>query len=107
MDPAVQNQGIGERLMRAALARAEPKEPAGVRLVQAGCHCRSLALYSKLGFEVQEHLRGLQGSPIRGETKGYVVRIAVERDLAACNAVAVRVNGHHRGAELQDAVRTT
>jgi predicted N-acetyltransferase YhbS len=104
VDPAVQNQGIGERLMRAALARAEEKGPAGVRLVQAGYHCRSLALYSKLGFEVREHLSCIQGSPLRGETRGYVVRAAAERDLAACNALAVRVYGHHRGAELQDAI---
>jgi len=104
VDPAVQNQGIGERLMRAALARAEQEEPAGIRLVQAGYHCRSLALYSKLGFEVRQHLSCLQGTPIRGETRGYVVRTALERDLPACNALAVRVYGHHRGAELQDAV---
>jgi predicted N-acetyltransferase YhbS len=103
VDPSVQNQGVGERLMRAALARAEHKQPAGVRLVQAGYHCRSLALYSKLGFEVREHLSCVQGSPIRGEMRGYGVRTAVERDLPACNALAVRIYGHHRAAELQDA----
>jgi len=104
VDPAVQNQGIGERLMRAALERAGELGPAGVRLVQAGYHCRSLALYSKLGFEVREHLSCLQGTPIRGGVSGYTVRAALERDLAACNALAVRVHGHHRGAELADAV---
>jgi len=104
VDPAVQNQGVGERLMRAALARAQQKGPAGVRLVQAGYHCRSLALYSKLGFEVREHLSCIQGSPIRGETRGDVVRAAAERDIPTCNALAVRVYGHHRGPELQDAV---
>jgi predicted N-acetyltransferase YhbS len=104
VDPAVQNQGVGERLMRAALARAEEHCPAGVRLVQAGYHCRSLALYSRLGFDVREHLSCLQGTPIQGGMSGCTVRAAVERDLATCNALAVRVHGHHRGAELKDAV---
>ena len=104
VDPAVQNKGVGEQLMRAALARAEQRRPAGVRLVQAGYHCRSLALYSKLGFEVREHLSCIQGAAIRGETRGYLVRTALERDLPTCNALAVRVHGHDRGAELQDAI---
>jgi len=104
VDPAVQNHGVGEQLMRAALARAEQRRPAGVRLVQAGYHCRSLALYSKLGFEVREHLSCIQGAAIRGETRGYLVRTALERDLATCNALAVRIHGHDRGAELQDAI---
>ena len=104
VDPAVQNHGVGEQLMRAALARAEQRRPAGVRLVQAGYHCRSLALYSKLGFEVREHLSCIQGAAIRGETRGYLVRPALERDLATCNALAVRIHGHDRGAELQDAI---
>jgi predicted N-acetyltransferase YhbS len=104
VDPAVQNQGIGERLMRAALARAEEKGPAGIRLVQAGYHCRSLALYSKLGFDVREHLSCVQGTPLRREMRGYVVRAAAAGDVPTCNALAVRVYGHHRGAELQDGV---
>ncbi|HYC09860.1 MAG TPA: GNAT family N-acetyltransferase [Steroidobacteraceae bacterium] len=104
VDPAVQNHGVGEQLMRAALARAEQRRPAGVRLVQAGYHCRSLALYSKLGFEVREHLSCIQGAAIRGETRGYLVRPALERDLATCNTLAVRIHGHDRGAELQDAI---
>jgi len=104
VDPAVQNRGIGEQLLRAALAHAEEHSPAGVRLVQAGYHCRSLALYSKLGFEVRQHLCCLSGTPIRGERGGSVVRAAGARDLPACNALAVRVHGHHRGEQLQEAI---
>ena len=104
IDPKVQNEGIGRSLMLAALIRTQQKGAAGVRLVQAGYHCRSLSLYSKLGFEVREHLCCLQGPvPVR-ETPGYRVRPAGEQDIVACNALAVRVHGHHRDAELRAAV---
>ena len=104
IDPKVQNEGIGGRLMRAALTRAQQKGAVGVRLVQAGYHCRSLSLYSKLGFEVREHLCCLQGPVLGRETPGYRVRPAGEQDIAACNALAERVHGYHRGAELLAAV---
>jgi predicted N-acetyltransferase YhbS len=104
IDPKVQNEGVGGRLMRAALTRTQQKGAAGVRLVQAGYHCRSLSLYSKLGFEVREHLCCLQGPAIVRETPGYDVRPAAERDIVACNTLAERVHGHHRGAELRAAV---
>lgn len=104
IDPQVQNEGVGGRLMRAALSRTQQKGAAGVRLVQAGYHCRSLSLYSKLGFEVREHLCCLQGPALVRETPGYRVRPAGEHDVVACNSLAERVHGHHRGAELCAAV---
>ena len=54
VDPAAQNRGAGALLMRAVMERSAGF--AGVRLVQAGYHTRSLSLYSKLGFDVREHL---------------------------------------------------
>ena len=104
IDPSVQNQGIGTRLMQVAMARVNQKGAAGVRLVQAGYHCRSLALYSKLGFEVREQLCCLQGPAVGGNIVGYSVRSAGEQDVAACNALAERIHGHHRGGELRDAI---
>jgi hypothetical protein len=56
-----------------------------MRLVQATFHNRSLALYTKLGFDVQEPLSNLQGAPLRLSIEGYAVRPAVDEDLAACN----------------------
>jgi hypothetical protein len=90
--------------MEAVMKRAEQQGTAGARLVQAGYHCRSLSLYSKLGFEVREHLSCIQGPPIGTQMAGHAVRAAESRDVAACNALALRVHGHHRGRELQDAV---
>jgi predicted N-acetyltransferase YhbS len=104
VDSAAQNGGIGRLLMEAVIGRAEQQGTAGVRLVQAAYHCRSLSLYSKLGFDVREHLSCIQGPPIGTQMAGHVVRAAESRDVAACNALALRVHGHHRGRELQDAV---
>jgi len=53
VDPEVQNDGLGRRLMVDVLRRAEQKNFVGVRLVQAGFHSRSLSLYTKLGFDVR------------------------------------------------------
>ena len=61
VDPEIQNKGIGGQLMRAVMDRSKAKGFAGIRLVQAGYHSRSLSLYSKLGFDVREHLSCMQG----------------------------------------------
>jgi GNAT superfamily N-acetyltransferase len=104
VDPAVQNHGIGRRLMLAVMERSEQRGFAGIRLVQAGYHCRSLSLYTKLGFDPREHLVCIQGAPINQTTPGYAVRAAAQRDIDACNRLCVRIHGHHRGGELADAI---
>jgi GNAT superfamily N-acetyltransferase len=105
VDPKIQNQGVGRRLMLAVMERSESRGFAGIRLVQAGYHCRSLTLYTKLGFDPREHLACMQGAPINETYAGYAVRAASERDIEACNRLCVRVHGHHRGGELRDAVK--
>ncbi len=104
VDPKIQNSGIGARLMRAVLDRAAEKQFAGVRLVQAGYHCRSLSLYSKLGFDVREHLSCLQGPAIGEKLNGYEVGAATRDDTGACNALCTAVHGFARDGELRDAV---
>jgi GNAT superfamily N-acetyltransferase len=42
VDPTVQDKGIGRLLMKDVLRRASEQQAAGVRLVQAGYHNRSL-----------------------------------------------------------------
>src|ERR1700734_3251986 len=56
IDPKVQNRGVGRKLMDAVLDRARERNLAGVRLVQAAFHNRSLSLYTTLGFDVREPL---------------------------------------------------
>jgi GNAT superfamily N-acetyltransferase len=105
VDPNVQNDGIGLQLMGAVMERSDIRALAGTRLVQAGYRCRSLALYSKLGFEIREHLTCMQGRPIGEAVPGCAVRPATDRDVKSCAELCFRVHGHDRTAELRDAIR--
>jgi len=105
IDPKTQNRGVGRKLMDAVLDRARERNFAGVRLVQAAFHNRSLSLYTTLGFDVREPLAVMQGPAIKKSYAGYTVRPTQASDLEACNQVALRVHGHHRGGELAEAIR--
>ncbi len=102
--PALQNDGAGHALMQAVMRRSEERGFSGIRLLQAGYHNRTLALYLKLGFEAREQLACIQGPAVGKAVPGHSVRLATERDLAACNRLCLRVHGHERGGELADAV---
>jgi GNAT superfamily N-acetyltransferase len=104
IDPKIQNRGIGRKLMDAVLDRARERKFAGVRLVQAAFHNRSLSLYTTLGFDVHEPLSVLQGPAIKKTYEGFAVRKAQLSDLEACNRVAQGVHGLSRGGELADAI---
>ena len=104
IDPAVQNRNAGRQLMQAVMTRATEGKFAGVRLVQAAYHNRSLSLYAKLGFAVREPLACMQGA-IQRTPSAYQVRPAEPNDLQACNDLCMRVHGHDRAAELEDAVQ--
>jgi GNAT superfamily N-acetyltransferase len=104
VDPAVQNDGAGRALMAAVMERSAQRGHAGIRLVQAAWHSRSLALYLKLGFEARELLACLQGPAIGKAMPGHAVRPAAPEDMAACNALCFAVHGHDRAGELADAV---
>ena len=102
--PAAQDASLGRRLMQSVLDRAESRHQAGVRLVQAAYHNRSLSLYTKLGFQAREPLSTLQGPPLNMEPSGYRVRQARLDDLEACNAVCRMVHGHDRRGEVTHAI---
>jgi predicted N-acetyltransferase YhbS len=104
IDPERQKQGVGARLMRAVIERSADKGFPGIRLLQAGYNYQSLPLYSKLGFDVREHLSCIQGPAIHEVIAGYCVRPATSADAAACNALCNRVHGTDRGGELRDAL---
>jgi GNAT superfamily N-acetyltransferase len=104
IDPAVQNVALGRRLMEEVMRRARERRFAGVRLVQAAYHNRSLSLYTKLGFDTREPLSVLQGPAIGLKLPGYAVRPAEESDLDACNGLCLKVHGYDRGAELLEAI---
>ena len=75
-----------------------------MRLVQAAFHNRSLALYTKLGFDPREPLSCMQGPPLRLSIPGYAVRAATAADIAACSQLCLRVHGHTREGEVRDAI---
>jgi predicted N-acetyltransferase YhbS len=107
IDRGAQNLGIGRKLMRAVMDRANERRPAGMRLVQAAYHNRSLSLYASLGFDVREPLSCVQGRPVERTVPGCLVRQAVSNDLNACNVLARRVHGFDRGTELAQAIQQT
>jgi predicted N-acetyltransferase YhbS len=104
IDPSTQNRSVGRQLMQAVMTRATEGKFAGVRLVQAAFHNRSLSLYAKLGFVVREPLACMQGVAIQKTSPGYHVRSAQPSDLESCNNLCVRVHGYERGGELNDAI---
>lgn len=100
VDPAVQNGSLGRMLMQRVLERAKEQRCAGVRLVQAAYHGRSLGLYTKLGFDVREPLSLLQGPTIRVAVDGYSVRPATLEDIDSCNRLSLAVHGFARAGDL-------
>lgn len=103
VDPDAQNLGVGRKLMKVVMDRAQEEHPAGMRLVQAAYHNRSLSLYTTLGFDVREPLSCVQGRPRDRNVPGCVVRPALG-DLEACNALSRRVHGFDRSTELADSI---
>jgi GNAT superfamily N-acetyltransferase len=104
IDPGLQNRGAGRKLMNAVLDRARERGFAGVRLVQAAFHGRSLSLYASLGFDVREPLVCMQGRTAQRTVPECRVRPAVAADLEPCNALARRVHGFERGRDLAEAI---
>ena len=105
VNPAVQNHTIGRQLMHAVMERSAQRGFAGIRLVQAAYHNRSLCLYTKLGFETREPLSKMFGPPPKLKFAGYDARPAVESDLEACNRLCRQIHGHDREGELRDAIK--
>jgi GNAT superfamily N-acetyltransferase len=105
VDPKLQNGQVGKQLMNDVLQRARERKFAGVRLVQAAYHNRSLSLYVKSGFVVREPVEVLQGQALGLQIEGFRVREATERDLYACNTLCRNVHGHDRNEDLLDAIK--
>jgi predicted N-acetyltransferase YhbS len=103
--PTMQNRGVGRLLMHAVLDRARERGAAGVRLVQAAFHGRSLSLYASLGFEVREPLVCMQARTARTPVAGCTVRAAVADDVEQCNRICRFVHHFDRGGELSEAIR--
>lgn len=100
--------GVGRELMVAALEEAKRLSFDQVRLVQSPSHLRSLALYSKLGFDVREPLVLVQGKPTGLGSTAFGnrrVRSFREDDIAECIKLCVSIHGLSREFELLRAVQ--
>ena len=105
VDPSIQNRGVGRQLMEAVLVRARERNFPGVRLLQSAFHNRSLALYSRLGFDAREPVSVMQGQPLRKRIEGCSVRSAQVSDVENCKRLCVQVHGHDRAGDLADAIK--
>ena len=103
VDPSAQNLGVGRKLMEAVMDRAKERGAAGVRLVQAAFHNRSLSLYANLGFDVREPLSCMQGRP---QQRSVPAARCARRSgrLGRLQRLARRVHGFDRGADLAQAI---
>ena len=100
----VQKESIGRALMEDGMKYAISKGFERVRLVQAAFNNMSLALYTKLGFNVQEPLSNINGPILNIFIPGYEVRSATNLDLDACDELCIKIHGHHRHGDLSDAI---
>ena len=103
VDPAEQNSSIGRELMERVIRRSEKNGKAGIRLVQAAYHNRSLALYTKLGFDVVEPLSAINGEPFKAELPGRTVRQLTANDVEAANKLCIAAHGISRRNEIAGA----
>jgi predicted N-acetyltransferase YhbS len=104
VNPATQNSTIGKLLMEDVMRHADENEYRTVRLVQAAYHNRSLALYTKLGFDTVEPLSTMQGAPLDLKIEGCDVRPMTEQDIEAADEVCFRVHAIKRTGELRGAI---
>jgi predicted N-acetyltransferase YhbS len=102
VDPDAQASGVGRRLMEAVIERGARGD--GIRLLQDSFNAASLALYSSLGFRVEEAVALMAGTPSARPRRGVEVRPLVEDDVPACEELCVFVHGFERTRELRDAI---
>ena len=105
VDPAEQNSSIGRELMERVIRRSAEKGKAGIRLVQAAYHNRSLALYTKLGFDVVEPLSAINGNPFTAEIENRTVRELTTKDVEAANKLCIATHGISRKNEISGAAQ--
>jgi predicted N-acetyltransferase YhbS len=92
--PRWQGQGIGRALMEAVMAQARARGIERLRLQQDAANMASLALYTMLGFRVQEMTVVLEARPWAHDGAG--IRAATPADLEAIARLGQRHLGFGR-----------
>jgi len=104
IDPNAQNSSIGRQLMEDVIRRSDERGFPSIRLLQAAYHNRSLALYTKLGFNPIEPVSIMQGNPLNLKIEGFNVRPMTAGDVAECNRLCLQIHGHTRQQDLLDGI---
>lgn len=104
IDPSAQNSSIGKAMMLDVIRRAEQTNANSVRLVQAAYHNRSLALYTKLGFDTVSPLSAMSGPAFSAIIEGYYTRPMTADDVDNADAVCIAVHGISRKNEIAGSV---
>jgi GNAT superfamily N-acetyltransferase len=103
VDPATQGEGVGRKLMEAALERS--RDARGVRLLQHTFNTTSLALYASLGFGVKELLMLLYGQPISQPPNEVEIRPMHNQELDECGELCLRVLGFDRTNQIRNHIQ--
>src|SRR5690606_23857041 len=100
VDPAVQDSSFGRAMMEDVIRRSDERSFLSVRLLQSAYHNRSLALYTKLGFNAVEPISNIQGEALNISLSGYEVRPMTEADVDAADRLCCSIHGHSRRNEI-------
>lgn len=97
VDPGVQGDGIGRQLMEDILAFARNNGIEQVRLMQDSFNMRSLALYSRLGFDTRAPVAFMDPAP----RESLSVRRAAREDMDAIEDLSRRIYRVNRRHEAE------
>ncbi len=102
--PAFQSRGIGRRLMKRVLDRAQGS--LGIRLIQETLNIVSISLYTSLGFDIKDSLILIKGKPKTPIIKNEIdVRPLSLEDIKLCTKICLEVCGFERTEDVESAVK--
>jgi predicted N-acetyltransferase YhbS len=96
--------GVGAALMQEAVAEAARMGIAQLRLIQSPTHLRSLALYTKAGFNLREPLLVVTNTALTHAVENSGLRQATLGDGSDCASLCRKAYGFARKAELNEAI---
>jgi L-amino acid N-acyltransferase YncA len=97
--------GVGAALMQEAVAEAARMGIVQLRLVQSPTHLRSLALYTKAGFDLREPLLVVTNTDLTHAADDSRLRRATLGDDSDCASLCRKAYGFARTTELNEAIR--
>jgi GNAT superfamily N-acetyltransferase len=103
VDPAHEG-GVGAALIEEALAEAGRMGIAQLRLIQSPTHLRSLALYTKAGFDFREPLLVFTNTVPAHAVANSGLRRAAVGDDSDCACLCRKAYGFARTVELNEAI---